>query len=57
MDDRGDDPDDSWLAALVRTPLKASRTIPAEAALISISFMVTTLVGDDKPGTTINRWI
>src|SRR5580700_7501087 len=41
-DPRIDDPRNSWLAALVRTPLKTSRTTPAEAALLNISLMVTT---------------
>jgi hypothetical protein len=34
------DPPNSLLAALVRIPLKASKTTAADAALLSISLMV-----------------
>jgi hypothetical protein len=37
-----DDPLDSSLAAFVNNPLKANITTPAEAALPSVSLMVTT---------------
>src|ERR1700683_1483099 len=37
---RMEDARDSWLAALVRTPLKASMTTAAEGALQNISLMV-----------------